>query len=175
MQDALTACAGRQSSMASIWRTEGHYFQSGFELLELIIVLAIIAVLGFIAIPSYVNYRNQADIATAEADINTIEQAIGKYYQENNSYPDILGEVKMGGLLDPWRHPYQYLRIAGAKLKGNGALRKDKNQMQINTDYDLYSMGKDGASVSPLTANISRDDVVRAYNGKYIGLAADLL
>ena len=45
----------------------------------------------------------------------------------------------------------------------------------VRPHFDLYSKGKDGASVSPLTAKMSRDDIVRAYNGKYIGLAADLL
>ena len=78
----------------------------------------------------------------------------------------------MGGLLDPWTHPYQYLRINGANIKGS-SLRKDKSLVPVNTDFDLYSMGKDGASVSPFTAKQSRDDIVRANNGKFVGLAAD--
>ena len=145
----------------------------GFQLLELLIATAIVAVLAFIAIPGYSNYRDKVNNAIAVADINDIDQAIERFYQENNSYPNILGDVKKGDLLDPWKHQYQYLRIAGANLKGKGAQRKDKNLVPINTDYDLYSMGKDGASVSPLTAKMSRDDIVRAYNGKYIGLASD--
>jgi general secretion pathway protein G len=43
----------------------------------------------------------------------------------------------------------------------------------INSDYDLYSMGKDGESVPPLTARASRDDVIRANDGAYIGLASE--
>ena len=42
-----------------------------------------------------------------------------------------------------------------------------------NSDFDLYSMGKDGASVGPLTAKASRDDVVRASDGRFVGLASD--
>ena len=34
-------------------------------------------------------------------------------------------------------------------------------------------MGKDGASIGPLTAKASLDDIVRANNGQFIGLAAD--
>ncbi len=34
-------------------------------------------------------------------------------------------------------------------------------------------MGKDGKSASPLTAKISHDDIVRANNGAYFGLAAN--
>ena len=42
----------------------------------------------------------------------------------------------------------------------------------INTDYDLYSMGKDGQSAPALTAQKSRDDIIRANDGAYIGPAA---
>ncbi len=50
--------------------------------------------------------------------------------------------------------------------------RKDRFLVPINTDFDLYSMGKDGESVPPLTAAKSRDDVVRAANGAFVGLAS---
>ncbi len=43
--------------------------------------------------------------------------------------------------------------------------------MPINSTYDLYSMGKDGKTVVALTAKASRDDVVRANDGGFIGLA----
>ena len=153
----------------------GRDSQSGFELLEMIIALAIMAVLGFVAIPAILDYRDKAKITTAMADLHTIERAIEQFYVQNNQLPDTLAQIKMDTMVDPWEHQYRYLRIAGANIKGKGVLRKDKNQVQINTDYDLYSMGKDGASVSPLTAKMSRDDIVRAYNGKFIGIAADLL
>ena len=175
MQSVNIAYARRKHFVTSNWRIKGRHYQSGVELLELLIVLAIIGVVTFIAIPMYASYRDKVNVATAVADITTIEHSIEQYYQENNSYPDFLVDVKMAGLRDPWKHPYQYLRIAGANLNGLGALRKDKNKVPINTDYDLYSMGKDGMSVSPLTAKMSRDDIVRAYNGKFIGLAKDII
>ncbi len=43
----------------------------------------------------------------------------------------------------------------------------------VNTDYDLYSMGKDGKSTSPFTAKASQDDIVRANNGGFLGLVSD--
>jgi general secretion pathway protein G len=52
--------------------------------------------------------------------------------------------------------------------------RKDKQLQPINTDYDLYSVGKDGDSVAPLTAKKSLDDIVRAGEGAYVGLAKGL-
>ena len=79
----------------------------------------------------------------------------------------------MHTMQDPWGNPYQYLNLSDPKLKGKGQARKDHNLVPINSDFDLYSMGKDGASVSPLTAKASRDDIVRANNGRFIGRAKD--
>jgi general secretion pathway protein G len=50
-------------------------------------------------------------------------------------------------------------------------MRKDRFLVPINTYYDLYSMGPDGQSQPPLTARVSRDDVIRANDGQYFGPA----
>lgn len=51
--------------------------------------------------------------------------------------------------------------------------RKDRFLVPINSDYDLYSKGRDGESVAPLTAKQSHDDVVRANDGAFVGLAVN--
>jgi general secretion pathway protein G len=43
----------------------------------------------------------------------------------------------------------------------------------INTEFDLYSAGKDGDTRPPLNARPSRDDVVVARDGSFIGLAQE--
>jgi general secretion pathway protein G len=43
----------------------------------------------------------------------------------------------------------------------------------VNSDFDLYSMGPDGQSKPPFTAAASRDDIVRASNGGFIGPVSD--
>jgi general secretion pathway protein G len=50
--------------------------------------------------------------------------------------------------------------------------RKDKFLHPINTDYDLYSMGVDGKSAKPITAQPSQDDIIRINDGAYIGLVS---
>ncbi len=45
--------------------------------------------------------------------------------------------------------------------------------MPINSQFDLYSRGRDGASQPPLTAGPSLDDVVLANDGGFVGLAAE--
>ena len=61
----------------------------------------------------------------------------------------------------------------GPPCGGIGGARKDRSMVPINSDFDLYSMGKDGQSVGPLTAQKSHDDVIRANDGGFYGLAAN--
>jgi general secretion pathway protein G len=68
--------------------------------------------------------------------------------------------------------------IASADAGGNGGngkgkVRRDRNMNPINTDYDLYSMGKDGDTSTELNSGKGRDDVIRALNGEFVGLASD--
>ncbi|MEE8106831.1 MAG: prepilin-type N-terminal cleavage/methylation domain-containing protein [Planctomycetota bacterium] len=56
---------------------------------------------------------------------------------------------------------------------GVGQARKDHFLVPLNSDYDLYSKGPDGKSSPPLTAEASRDDIIRANDGAYFGLASD--
>jgi len=147
--------------------------QRGFQLLELLIALAIVAIAAAVAVPSYTQHIDRANNAEAAADVISIAQSIEMFYTRNERYPDSLAEIGLDTFRDPWGNPYRYLRIAGAGLKGKGALRKDKKLNPVNSDFDLYSMGKDGDTMTPFTAKPSWDDVVRANNGRFVGLAAD--
>ncbi len=141
----------------------------GFTLIELMIVIAIIATLAGIAVPTYIGYRQRVFEVRAIAEIKQIERDLMLFQMENNALPDSLAQIGLGALRDPWGNPYQYLNFATLKDKGKGTMRKDHSQVPVNTDFDLYSMGPDGKSTSPFTAQASRDDIVRANNGQYIG------
>ncbi len=141
-------------------------------IIEIVIVLAIIGILSAVSARLYDNYLHRADISQAKLDILAITVALSHYQLTNDGdLPDDLNAVGQGGLLDPWGNPYQYLNIA--TTKNMGQVRKNKKLVPINSDYDLYSMGPDGESQSPLTAAASRDDIVRASNGRFIGVASD--
>ena len=86
-------------------------------------------------------------------------------------YPATLADAGYGANLDPWGQSYQYLSFANTN--GTGAMRKDRFLVPINTYFDLYSMGKDGQSVAPLTGKASQDDVIWANDGDFVGLASD--
>lgn len=47
----------------------------------------------------------------------------------------------------------------------------DRSLHPLNSDFDLYSMGKDGNTAKPITAKISQDDIIRANDGGFVGLA----
>jgi len=142
----------------------------GFTLLELLITLAILVVVAGIAYVAYNGYIETARISNAIKQINVMSLIISDYKTDKGQFPDSLQDVGLDTMEDPWGHPYRYLNIETAK--GLGKVRKDHNLVPLNTDYDLYSTGKDGASVSPLTAPVSHDDIVRANNGGYVGLAS---
>lgn len=151
------------SSNARFWRV------FGVTLLELLITVALIGLLSAVAMPSYQAYMERAKIQVAKKDILEISLKLERYLTFKNAYPTTLADLP-DTRLDPWGSPYRYLSMEGAKV---GQKRKDKSLHPLNSDYDLYSMGPDGNSQTPLTAKASRDDIIRANNGGFIGVAED--
>jgi len=142
-------------------------------LFELLIGMLILGTLFGMGVPIYVNQLNKARIMKAVTDIHTFSKDIYEYYMNHETFPESLAEVKRDQNLDPWGRPYEYLKIEGkSKKEVRRKWRKDRSLVPINSDFDLYSMGKDRKSQSALTAKVSRDDVVRANNGTFIGLAS---
>ena len=143
--------------------------QSGVTLLELVVAMTAAMIMASIALPAYTGYMTRARVAVAVGDIGRISLQLYRWQLSTRSFPATLVEAGLDAD-DPWGKPYQYLPIAGAN---RGALRKDRNLVPINTDFDLYSMGPDGKSALPLTAAFSQDDVVRANDGSFVGVAKD--
>lgn len=144
----------------------------GFTVIELLITLAIIGTVSSIIIPTLNDQLQQDKNKQAMADIAIMDALIGNFIVDHGQPPDDLGEIGMGGKLDPWGRPYGYLNVF-SDGPGPPHPRKDHFLVPLNSDYDLYSSGPDGKSASPLTAKASRDDIVRANNGGYIGVAAE--
>lgn len=140
----------------------------GYTLVELLMVLAIIGVLAKIAIPAYADYRENARAKMAVEDIAMMSVRIKMYWDDRRAYPDSLADIGLAGKLDPWEHAYMYLNL---DKNGNGGARRDKNLNPLNSDFDLYSRGKDNKTKLPITQKDSLDDILRANDGKFIDLA----
>lgn len=118
--------------------------ESGFTLLELLVVMVIIGLLvGYVG-PKYFSQLGKSEIKAARAQINSLRKAVDLYRLDTGHYPSQesglaalsvapANEPKWKGPYldnqlpaDPWGQPYVY-RIPGEK-----------------NDYDVFSYGKDG-------------------------------
>jgi general secretion pathway protein G len=119
---------------------------SGFTLLEVMVVIAIIAVMAALVVPNVMGRFGEAQYKAAKTDIASIASALKLYQVDNGSYPST--EQGLAALVnkpsgqpeapnwrnsyieklprDPWQHPYQYLRPGQ------------------HGEFDLYSLGADG-------------------------------
>ena len=144
----------------------------GFTILELLVVTMIIGTLSTMVAPSLQRAREKAFVAVAMAEIRILSSELAIYIEFEFEPPVSLAAIDRATLLDPWGNPYMYVKLAGTN--GNGEARKNKFQVPLNDDYDLGSAGPDGLSRNPLTAQDSKDDILRAWNGAFVGRASDL-
>ena len=137
------------------------------------VAVLILGILAAVVVASYSRYIEQTRLVRAISDIYSLQMTIENFLARNGNLPESLADVGEGGFRDPWGNAYQYLRVVDDGKHGKGHVRKDRSLHPVNTDYDLYSMGKDGKSASAFTAQISQDDVVRANDGAFVGLVSD--
>ena len=131
--------------------------------------MSIVAVLSAIGIPKYQESVERARVAHAIGDIRTMQAEL----QGFEDPPPSLASIGRSDMLDPWGRPYIYYPFPESHGHAPPAgARRDRFLVPVNSEYDLYSQGKDGETSIAFTANASRDDVVRANDGSYIGLAS---
>ncbi len=119
--------------------------QSGYSLLELLVVLAILGLIIAIAAPRVIGYFEASKAKAAKIQIANISTALDLYKLSNNSYPTEQQGLKAlvekpdsiatwdgpyltraDGINDPWGKPYNY------KVPG------------LHGAFDVSSLGADG-------------------------------
>lgn len=119
--------------------------QAGYSLLELLVVLAILALIIGIAAPRVMGYFSASKSKAAKIQIQNIVTTLDLYKMDNNAYPSETQGLKAlvekpegvtnwngpyltraDGIIDPWGRPYLY-KVPGA----HGAV-------------DVSSLGADG-------------------------------
>ena len=118
--------------------------QSGFTLIEIMVVVVIISLLATLVLPKVLTRQDQALVTKAVADIRSISSQLALYKLDNFNYPTTSqglqalvsnpGNAKgWRGYLDklpkdPWGNEYQYLSPG-----------------QKSQDFDIWSHGSDGS------------------------------
>jgi len=119
--------------------------QTGFTLIELMVVLVIIGVLAALIVPNVLDRADDARVTAARTDVNNLMQALKLYKLDNQRYPTteqglqaLVAKPTAGPVppnwkpyveklpQDPWRNAYQYLNPG---VKG---------------EIDVMSFGADG-------------------------------
>lgn len=144
----------------------------GFTLVELAMVILVAALIIGTTIPVYLHIIDNKRMDLAVTEITGFQKDIDRFGRKNARYPQSLAEIYPNSPVDPWGNPYKYTNIKNAVAPGMINPRTDMNLKRLNADYDLYSDGADKTSLSPVSANESRDDIIRANNGNYIGVAS---
>lgn len=115
-----------------------------------------------------------------EIDAASIRDPWGNPYQYlriEGDLPSEMADAADDGLPPVAASPTGNSGGAGGEPPGGGGAtaialaRKDRFLVPINSDYDLYSMGPDGDSMPALQTQVSRDDIIRASDGAFYGIA----
>lgn len=125
--------------------------RAGFTLVELLVVVAIIGILGTIAIQSVTQHIAGTRITAAETSVDSLCQAVNSYYIKNKKLPTKLEQLiegtddnppilegGEGALQDPWDQTYKY-EIRGKRFVISSA----GPDMEFGTDDDIRSDKKE--------------------------------
>jgi len=123
--------------------------ETGFTLIEVLVVVAILGILAAIVVPRIMDRPDEAKRFAAKADVGAIVQALKLYRLDNGFYPSTdqglqalvtrpttqptPNNWKQGGYLerlpqDPWGGDYQYLNPG------------------VHGEIDVFSLGADHAT-----------------------------
>jgi general secretion pathway protein G len=107
-------------------------FERGFTMLEMIVVVAVIAILASIAVPLTTVFEDRARTGATEEEMRSLEDALVAWYEDHGSFPADLDSLTTGGYLagdtdplghrkDAWYSDYAYVpagMVAGLASPG---------------------------------------------------------
>lgn len=160
---------------AAKWKGEGRSWSGmgrpGFTLIEMLVVVMIIGILAATAMVKITGLMESTRRSLAISQLRELQRLVDTFQAVNGKPPDAWLDMGMGPLpKDPWGNEYVYQSHAVVSIL---LFRTDGLLIAINTDYDLFSKGKDGQWLPDILGLLSSDDVIRADNGRFFGMAKD--
>jgi general secretion pathway protein G len=126
---------------------KGTRFKRGFSLMELMIVIAIIALLAIVVMGNYFNQIKKGRDARRKTDLDQLRTALEDYADDNNQYPAESDMTCGSTALRPWIKEVpcepgttdSYLYLSGT----NNLDYCIYTQLQFKTDPDIQRVGCD--------------------------------
>ena len=148
MDDTLECLAAAQSqkavALSSTQRVSN--LQSGFTLIEIMVVIVILAILAGLVVPKVVGQSDKARVKTTETALSTVSNALDMYKVDNSRYPTTAQGLE--ALTTPPAEAKNY--PDGGYIKGGYPTDGWENELQYvapgseGRPYDLFSLGADG-------------------------------
>ena len=123
--------------------------ESGFTMVELIIVVAIMGIIGAVLVPQFSRTTQKARITTDITSVKAIQRQIDRYYAEFGNYPGTTAETIMKALVDKnyidsiYKTVDDKLKVEtpGAEMVFDTASQRVKLKVS-QAEYNLY-LGQD--------------------------------
>ncbi len=123
--------------------------QSGFTLIEVMVVIVILGVLAALIVPNVMSRGEKAKVDTTKITLKAVAGALDQYKMDNGHYPS----MQEGGLDALVNQPATAKNwLPGGYVKGGYPKDSWENDIQYvipgseGRAYDLYSFGADGKS-----------------------------
>jgi general secretion pathway protein G len=120
----------------------------GLTLIEMIVVLALIALIAAIVVPNVIGRPDQARVTVAQSDLKSISAALKMYRLDNGSYPSTqqgLAALSVKPTGEPAANNWNaegYLESAPKDPWGNPYIYR--SPAESGAGFDLSTLGKDG-------------------------------